>query len=157
MKNIESMRDEANTESPLDDAGSAMFPGVGPAPGHGREGSAYDSATRGEADGIVRESDSAVPGFRFSEEQRAILREALADVEAIVWSSGSLFSACLSARLIPFVGNPDNREVIHLHGSREARIAEAIRYVESRWRHHGESFLYLEYGNTCFDFQRIEL
>lgn len=157
MESIESMRKEANTESPLDDAGTAMFPGVGPAPGRGRGGAAYDSATRGEVVGLTYESVSAVPGFRFNEEQRAILREALADVEAIVWSSGFLFSACLSARLIPLVGNPDNREVIHLHGSREARVEEAIRYVESRWLHHGGSSLYLEYGNTCFDFQRIEL
>ena len=146
-------------ESPMDDVGSDVFPGVGPAPGRGRGGSAYDSATRGEVVGLAHESASAVPGgFRFSEEQRAILREALADVEAVVWSSGFLFSACLSARLIPFVGNPDNREVIHLHGSREARITEAIRYLESRWRRsHGESRLYLEYGNTCFDFRRIDL
>ena len=145
-------------ESPMDDAGAAMFPGAGPAPGRGRGRAAYDSATLGEVVGLARKSDSAVPGFSFSEEQRAILREALAGVEAVVWSSGSLFSACLSARLIPFVGNPDNREVIHLHGSREARVEEAIRYLESRWcRYHGEPRLYLEYGNTCFDFKRIEL
>ena len=147
-------------EGPLYDAGASMFPGVGPAPGRGRGRAAYNEnegvPTRGEVVGLSRKSDSTVPGFRFSEEQRAILCEALAGVEAVVWSSGLLFSACLSARLIPFVGTPDNREVIHLHGSRGARVEEAIRYLESRWRG-GCSSLYLEYGNTCFDFSRVEL